>query len=166
MFLRSGRNRGARRTVGDGLLSLRKLPALFRRTSERVQLWKPDQVKITKGKEFLGKFKSSEISDRRYCTKCGSHISVDHPTLGLIDVRIGALRNFPFKPKVHLNSAETVLPMTDGLPKLRDFPAEIGGSVKVFPNRARARPFLLPLLRALVGLGVASYLLFRSDSHE
>ena len=37
-------------------------------------LWKPDQVKITKGKEFLGKFKSSEISDRRYCTKCGGHV--------------------------------------------------------------------------------------------
>ena len=62
-------------------------------------LWKWENVKLTKGAEFLGKFKSSDISDRRYCTKCGSHISVDHPTLGLIDVRIGALRNFPFKPK-------------------------------------------------------------------
>jgi hypothetical protein len=40
----------------------------------------------------------------------------------LIDVRIGALRNFPFKPKVHLNYAETVLPMKDGLPKLKDSP--------------------------------------------
>ena len=30
-------------------------------------LWKPDRVKIIKGKEFPGKFKSSEISDRRYC---------------------------------------------------------------------------------------------------
>ena len=69
-------------------------------------LWKPDQVKITKGKEFLGKFKSSEISDRRYCTKCGGHVMLDHPTLGLADVRIGALRNFPFKPNVHLNYAE------------------------------------------------------------
>jgi hypothetical protein len=36
-------------------------------------LWKPDRVKIIKGKEFLGKFKSSESSDRRYCTKCGGH---------------------------------------------------------------------------------------------
>jgi hypothetical protein len=64
-------------------------------------------VNLTKGAEFLGKFKSSDISDRRYCTKCGGYISVDHPTFGLIDVRIGALRNFPFKPKVHLNYAET-----------------------------------------------------------
>jgi glutathione-dependent formaldehyde-activating enzyme len=28
-------------------------------------LWKPENVKITKGAEFLGKFKSREISDRR-----------------------------------------------------------------------------------------------------
>ena len=60
-------------------------------------LWKIDNVKVTKGAEFLGKFKQSEMSDRRYCTKCGSHIMVDHPTLGLIDVRLGALRNFSFK---------------------------------------------------------------------
>ena len=97
-------------------------------------LWKPDQVKITKGEEFLGKFKSSEISDRRYCTKCGGHVMVDHPTLGLVDVRVGALRNFPFKPKVHLNYEETVLPMRDGLPKLKDFPAEIGGSGESIPE--------------------------------
>jgi hypothetical protein len=84
-------------------------------------LWKKDNVSLTKGAEFLGRFKSSDISDRRYCTKCGSHIAV-HPTLGLVDVRIGALRNFPFKPTVHLNYEETVLPMRDGLPKLKDFP--------------------------------------------
>ena len=53
---------------------------------------------------------------------------VDHPTLGLIDVRLGARQNFPFKPTVHLNYKETVLPMRDGLPKLKDFPAAIGGS--------------------------------------
>jgi len=97
-------------------------------------LWKWENVNLTKGAEFLGRFKSSEISDRRYCTKCGSHISVDHPTLGLIDVRIGALRNFPFKPKVHLNYAETILPIKDGLPKLKDFPAEIGGSGETLPE--------------------------------
>jgi hypothetical protein len=52
----------------------------------------------------------------------------------LIDVRIGALLNFPFKPKVHLNYAETVLPMKDGLLKLKDFPAEIGGSGESIPE--------------------------------
>ena len=33
-----------------------------------------------------------------------------------------------FTPGVHVNYAETVLPMKDGLPKLKDFPTELGGS--------------------------------------
>jgi hypothetical protein len=33
-----------------------------------------------------------------------------------------------FDPGVHINYAEMVLPMRDGLPKLKDFPAEFGGS--------------------------------------
>ena len=75
----------------------------------------------------FGSSKRREMKDRRYCTKCGGHITVEHPTLGLIDVRIGALPNFPFKPRVHLNYEETVLPIKADLPKLKDFPAAIGG---------------------------------------
>jgi hypothetical protein len=113
---------------------LRKLPALFRRAGKRIHVVEMGGREADERGEFLGKFKSSDMSDRRYCTKCGSHISVDHPTLGLIDVRVGALRNFPFKPKVHLNYAETVLPMKDGFPKLKDFPASIGGSGEIMPE--------------------------------
>jgi hypothetical protein len=39
-----------------------------------------------------------------------------------------------FKPTVHLNYAETVLPMKDGLPKLKDFPLEAGGSGEAIPE--------------------------------
>jgi hypothetical protein len=99
-------------------------------------LWKKEDVNVTKGEEFLGRFKSSDISERGYCTKCGGHILVEHPTLGLMDVRIGALPNFPFKPRVHLNYAETILPIRDGLPKLKDFPAAIGGSGETIPRVA------------------------------
>jgi hypothetical protein len=91
-------------------------------------LWKIGDVKPTKGAESLNKFKSSEMSIRCYCTKCGGNVFVEHPTLGLIDVPAGVLPTLTFKPTVHLNYEETVLPMKDGLPKLRDFPAEIGGS--------------------------------------
>ena len=41
---------------------------------------------------------------------------------------------FPFKPGVHVNYAETVLHMKDGLPKLRDFPRELGGSGEPVPE--------------------------------
>jgi len=33
-----------------------------------------------------------------------------------------------------VNYAETVLPIKDGLPKLKDFPAELGGSGKTLPE--------------------------------
>jgi len=38
------------------------------------------------------------------------------------------LPTLKFKPGVHVNYAETVLPIRDGLPKFKDFPAEFGGS--------------------------------------
>jgi hypothetical protein len=97
-------------------------------------LWKPDNVRVTKGEQFLGKFKSSEMSERRYCTKCGGNVLVEHATLGLVDVPAGVLPTLAFKPTVHLNYEETVLPTKDGLPKLKDFPAEIGGSGETLPE--------------------------------
>jgi hypothetical protein len=33
--------------------------------------------------------------------------------------------------QLHVNYAETVLPMRDGLPKVKDFPAEMGGSGEI-----------------------------------
>jgi hypothetical protein len=36
-----------------------------------------------------------------------------------------------FKPGVHVNYQETVLAMKDGLPRMRDFPKELGGSGEI-----------------------------------
>ena len=49
----------------------------------------------------------------------------NHPPLGLVDVFAATLPTLEFKPGVHVNYAETVLPMRDGLPKLKDFPARV-----------------------------------------
>ena len=97
-------------------------------------LWKPESVKVTKGAESIGKFKSSPMSVHCYCTQCGGSVFVEHPSLGLIDIPAGLLPTLQFQPEVHLNYEETVLPMKDGLPKLRDFPAEIGGSGERMPE--------------------------------
>jgi hypothetical protein len=91
-------------------------------------LWKAGTVKVTKGADSLGAFQSSEFSNRRYCTKCGGHVMVDHAGIDMVDIAAGSLPTLAFKPTVHLNYEETVLPIKDGLPKLRDFPAEVGGS--------------------------------------
>ena len=84
-------------------------------------LWPQGNVTVIKGSDSLGRFKSSDFSVRRYCTQCGGHVMVDHASLGLIDIPAAALPALAFKPTVHLNYEETVLPMKDGLPKLRDF---------------------------------------------
>jgi hypothetical protein len=52
----------------------------------------------------------------------------NHPTLGLVDVFAATIPTMTFVPSVHFNYADTVLPMRDGLPKLKDFPVEAGGS--------------------------------------
>ena len=74
------------------------------------------------------------MSQRKYCAKCGGHLMTNHPTLGLVDVFAATLPTLAFTPGVHVNYADTVLPMRDGLPKLKDFPAELGGSGQVLPE--------------------------------
>ena len=91
-------------------------------------LWKPENVKVTSGGDSLATYNKTEVSFRQFCTKCGGHLMTNHPPLGLVDVFSATLPTLDFQPGVHINYAETVLPMKDGLPKLKDFPAEFGGS--------------------------------------
>lgn len=91
-------------------------------------LWKPETVRITKGSENVATFSKTPASHRQFCKKCGGHLMTEHPSLGLVDVFAATLPTLAFVPGVHVNYAETVLRMRDGLPKLKDFPAEFGGS--------------------------------------
>ena len=91
-------------------------------------LWKAGDVEVTRGADRLANFNKTDFSGRRYCADCGGHVMVDHPSLGMIDVHAATIADLPFQPAVHLHYQETVLPMKDGLPKFRDFPADVGGS--------------------------------------
>ena len=91
-------------------------------------LWKPEAVTVTGGAESIATFQKTDMSQRKYCAKCGGHLMTNHPTLGLVDVFAATLPDMPFQPSAHVNYQETVLPMKDGLPKLKDFPADFGGS--------------------------------------
>ena len=104
-------------------------------------LWRPEAVRITAGAEHIATFQKTELSQRKYCAKCGGHLMTSHPPIGLVDVFASTIPTLEFTPGVHVNYAETVLPMRDGLPKLKDFPAELGGSGHMVPGRAcRPRP--------------------------
>jgi hypothetical protein len=91
-------------------------------------LWRPENVRVKRGKEHVATYQKTPLSQRQYCAKCGGHLMANHPPLGLVDVFAATLPSLPFTPGVHVNYAETVLPMRDGLPKLKDFPSEFGGS--------------------------------------
>jgi hypothetical protein len=94
-------------------------------------LWKPDAVRVTTGQRNLGVFQKTALSDRTFCSQCGGHLLTMRPPLRLVDVFAATLPSLEFKPGLHVNYAETVLPMKDGLPKLKDFPREFGGSGEI-----------------------------------
>ncbi len=91
-------------------------------------LWKPEAIQITQRADKIGTYNKTPKSDRKWCIICGGYRFTEHPEMGLTDVYAAVIPDFPRQPSVHVNYQETVLPIKDGLPKLKDFPAEMGGS--------------------------------------
>ncbi len=101
-------------------------------------LWRMGAVAFSRGEENVGTFHKSARSYRKWCRICGGHLLTEHPEWNLVDVYAATIPEFPFQPAVHVNYAETVLPMNDGLPKLKDFPKEMGGSGESVPESTQA----------------------------
>ena len=91
-------------------------------------LWSPAAVKITRGADNIATYNKTPRSSRKWCKSCGGHVFTDHPHWNLIDVYAAVIPSFEYKPGIHVNYQETVLPMKDGLPKMKDVPKEMGGS--------------------------------------
>lgn len=93
-------------------------------------LWTPDSVTITQGQGSIDSFSENPGTDdetvysiRKWCKACGGHFLSEHPGMGLIDVYAGVIPDLAFTPALHVHYQETVLPMKDGLPKMKDMPA-------------------------------------------
>jgi hypothetical protein len=91
-------------------------------------LWKPDALRITQGAQNIGSYNKTPRSYRKWCKTCGGHLFTEHPLWGLTDVYAAVIPGFDFKPGVHVNYQEKVLPIRDGVPKLKDVPKEMNGS--------------------------------------
>ena len=91
-------------------------------------LWQPGAVQITKGADQILTYNKTPKSSRKWCKTCGGHVMTDHPGFGLVDVYAATIPDLPFKAALHVNYGESVLKMKDGLPKQKDFPAELGGT--------------------------------------
>lgn len=97
-------------------------------------LWKSDAVRVTRGADQIGTYSKTPRSHRKWCKTCGGHLFTEHPESGLADVYAAVIPDLAFKPGVHVNYQETVLPMKDGLPKMKDLPKEMGGSGVSLPD--------------------------------
>ncbi len=97
-------------------------------------LWNPDALKMRKGAEQIGTYHKTENSYRKWCKRCGGHLFTDHPGMKLIDVYAAILPTLHFKPSLHVSYGEKVLSIKDGLPKMKDFPKEMGGSGELLPE--------------------------------
>lgn len=97
-------------------------------------LWKPEAMKVTKGADSIGVYHRTKRSYRKFCRHCGGHLFTEHPLFGLIDVYAATIPKHRFQPALHVNYAETVLRIEDGLPKMKDMPKEMGGSGETVPE--------------------------------
>ena len=93
-----------------------------------ITLWPRAAVRVVKGGEHLVTFARTPASQRQYCSNCGGHLMTYLPAAEMVDVLAATIPTFPFEAQLHVNYAETVLPMRDGLPKMKDLPPEFGGS--------------------------------------
>ena len=91
-------------------------------------------MKFTKGEANVGVYHKTEKSYRKFCTTCGGHLLTDHPLWGVVDVYAATIPTHRHAPKLHVNYAETVLRIKDGLPKMKDMPKEMGGSGETLPE--------------------------------
>jgi hypothetical protein len=97
-------------------------------------LWPPDAVKVTRGADQIGSYNKTPGSTRKWCKQCGGHLMTDHPGMKLVDVYAAIIPSVKFSPGVHVHYQETVLHIHDGVTKLRDMPAEMGGSGQSLPE--------------------------------
>jgi hypothetical protein len=97
-------------------------------------LWPQDQVRVTRGEDQLKGYNKTDFSDRRHCANCGGQVLIYHPSIGMTDIHSETLPNFDFRPEVHVNYQERTLAVRDGLPKLKDFPTDLGGTGESVPE--------------------------------
>ena len=98
-------------------------------------LWRPNAVQVTAGAGNISGGVPEDCSKPAPVLHKMRRTSDDQsPSSGAGRCVCKQLPTIKFKPAMHINYAETVLPMRDGLPKFKDFPADVGGSGEQMPE--------------------------------
>lgn len=91
-------------------------------------LWSAGNVSVTKEAGNIRTYNKTPGTFRKSCTTCGGHLYLEHPSMGLTDIRPAIIRGLRFTPAIHIFYAESVLPIDDGLPKFDGMPDEDGAA--------------------------------------
>lgn len=75
-----------RRARSDGVLSLRVVLPLVRRSLKRVTPRNLDALKVTKGESNVATCSRTPSRFRESCKTCGGHLFTDHPPMKLLGV--------------------------------------------------------------------------------
>ncbi|MFK7746222.1 MAG: GFA family protein [Roseobacter sp.] len=99
-------------------------------------LWPKSSVRFSAGEDKVDRYsKYNEPEGGVFtCAICKGLVGVHLAEAQLFDIFAGLLSDLDFKPTVHLNYENAVLPIHDGLPKLKDMPTDWGGSGEFLPE--------------------------------
>lgn len=89
-------------------------------------MWPTAATRFTAGEALVISFQRQEGGGavRRSCSRCGGAVPTEAPSLGMTDVYPFLLEDFSFVPAVHIQCAESVLPIEDGLPHFDRWPTQ------------------------------------------
>ncbi len=97
-------------------------------------LWPSPMVRVTKGEALVGQAPRNPNLTMHFCTECGGHVMAVSSAAGFTDVFPMIIADFAFEPASHVNYAERVIDVRDGLPKFRDMPENAGGTGEMMPE--------------------------------
>lgn len=69
-----------------------------------------------------------KTTQRMRCAVCNTHLFTEVESAGMRSVNAYLLPTDEFKPQFHVQCQHAVLPVVDGLPHFKAFPAAFGGS--------------------------------------
>ncbi|HEY8553702.1 MAG TPA: GFA family protein [Burkholderiales bacterium] len=114
--------------------SLRVLPALVRRPDQRLLALGHERGASNPRRGEYRRLQQEREQRPRVAQDLRRSRVHRAPGLGLTDVYAAVIPDLPYRPSVHVNYESTVLRLRDGLPKMKDLPAEMGGSGASLPE--------------------------------
>lgn len=90
-----------------------------------VAVFPADAVKVVAGSPFTYMM---QRTPRATCPRCGSRLYQEPTGHGIRGVNAKLLPEGSFKPQFHQQCQHAVLPIVDGLPHFKGYPAAMGGS--------------------------------------